>query len=71
MAGLNVNAIAWVIVNGTTRVNQPMNSFIVFHQALSDGTDKKISPQLIYSTLESNKKCGIIYDISLVLTYYS
>jgi len=54
MDGLNVNVIAWVIVNGTTRVNQLMNSFIVFHQALSDGTDKKISQQQIFSTLESN-----------------
>lgn len=54
MDGLNVNVIAWVIVNGTTRGNQLMNSFIVFHQALSDGTDKKISQQQIFSTLESN-----------------
>ena len=55
MAGLNANVIAWVNVNGTTRVNQRMNSSIVFHQALSDGTDKRISPLQIYSILESNK----------------
>ena len=68
MDGLNVNVIAWVIVNGTTKVNQLMNSFIVFHQALSDATDKKISQQQIFSTLESN---NLVYlcDIRSVLGF--
>ena len=43
MDGLNANVIVWVNVNGTTRANQQMSSFTVFHQVLSEETVKRLN----------------------------
>ena len=55
MDGLNANVIVWVNVNGTTKANQQMNSFIASHQEPSDGMAKRLNQPWIYSTLESNQ----------------
>ena len=59
--GLNANVIVWAIVNGTTRVNQPTNSFIVSHQEPSDGTAKKVNLQQISLISELKENNDTLY----------